>query len=291
MLAEAEIIFARRALSNPQSQLKENLASDIHETNRVPDPYVFVSRDGKLYSPTGQRIEDIIDDKTPIGQAEKSAFQTIQSWMETNDQGTAIWFSPKCPPKYDESKIVISEISQVDKTRILFNRVVMLDNISQDGLLSLANNSCSDSTFHNPEELRSAPFFPTPQEFALWFDQLANITHQTEMITTGEDILIKTDTYAQVEDLWESLAIAGRNQLYASYYQRATQRGLIGSFSGSCGSAPQTAFEVFAINARPLNEKKTLECTCPYCQKRVKAEIYGGKIHCPKCNKKANYIC
>ena len=39
------------------------------------------------------------------------------------------------------------------------------------------------------------------------------------------------------------------------------------------------------------NSKDTLDCTCPYCNKKVTATIADGKITCPQCGKSAQYRC
>lgn len=44
-------------------------------------------------------------------------------------------------------------------------------------------------------------------------------------------------------------------------------------------------------NFRSSEGKKTLECTCPNCQQKVKAVIENGKIHCPACGAAAPYKC
>lgn len=44
-------------------------------------------------------------------------------------------------------------------------------------------------------------------------------------------------------------------------------------------------------NSSSTESKKTLECTCPNCQKKVKAVIENGKIHCPACGVSAPYKC
>jgi len=44
-------------------------------------------------------------------------------------------------------------------------------------------------------------------------------------------------------------------------------------------------------NSHSGEGKKTLECTCPNCNQKVKAVIEGGKIHCPACGASAPYEC
>lgn len=44
-------------------------------------------------------------------------------------------------------------------------------------------------------------------------------------------------------------------------------------------------------NSHSSEGKKTLECTCPNCNQRVKAVIEDGKIHCPACGASALYEC
>ncbi len=42
-----------------------------------------------------------------------------------------------------------------------------------------------------------------------------------------------------------------------------------------------------------LTSKKKVHCTCPFCGKKVDAEVYDGKIHCPNidCKKAVEYKC
>ena len=40
---------------------------------------------------------------------------------------------------------------------------------------------------------------------------------------------------------------------------------------------------------RRVDEIKILCCTCPFCGKEVSAEIYNGKIHCPKCKEEKEW--
>ncbi len=42
-----------------------------------------------------------------------------------------------------------------------------------------------------------------------------------------------------------------------------------------------------SLGPRKIDEKRILCCECPFCHKKVEAEIYDGKIHCPKCKKEA----
>jgi hypothetical protein len=44
-------------------------------------------------------------------------------------------------------------------------------------------------------------------------------------------------------------------------------------------------------NSHSSEGKRTLECTCPNCNQKVKAVIEGGEIHCPACGASAPYEC
>lgn len=79
---------------------------------------------------------------------------------------------------------------------------------------------------------------------------------------------------------------------YARVYSEVRQ---IGGCAGGGGSksvvvnsiTPRNGLE----NSTTSDGKKTLECTCPNCNQKVKAIIEGGRILCPNCNASAPYEC
>lgn len=284
MSVEQKPRFISKLLKNPPPQLDEEVASESHETRRIPDPYVFIAQGSQLLTPSGEVVENSIDKDSYLGRIELKAFQKIQDWSFLNDSGVAVWFSPPYLGRYPVSKIIISEISESYGTKVLFNRAVVLDR-DANTLVRLANGLVGESAFANPEELRETPIFPNQDEFAKWFEDLTAYTSQVEMIKSSRDILIKLDTYVKISQLRLTYPIYERNRAYEDLRRVADSRGLIGEYVGSCPTLVMTGlstpFEKFLIYSSPMGEKRILCCTCPFCNKLVEAEIFDGKIHCP----------
>lgn len=279
--------FIQQTLTNPRGQLTEEVASSIHETNRVPDPYIYLVRNHRLVTPTGLIIGNKVEKESYLGQIEYAAFKEIERWADINNSGTVIWFSPPYPGVCPVSKIIISELSTDNNTKILFNRAVVLD-INGQTLMELANKlSTEEGLIPDSETLRACPFFPTAEEFINWFELLKLYS---KLIENDEDIIFKFRTLQRLSE--ETFAIAGPNTLYADLYQKADESGLIGHLPGSCPSTTGfTSFEQMLSNSLKINEGHTLDCVCPHCKQRVKASISNGKIHCPNCQHTALYRC
>jgi len=85
--------------------------------------------------------------------------------------------------------------------------------------------------------------------------------------------------------------------MYSIAQEKATIFGLLDRlplpliyYGGSC---PATQFGMPVYNYASWlygkDKKKKLCCTCPKCHRKVEAEIYNGKIHCPKCKAEADW--
>ena len=277
--------FITYVLTQPPSQEAEEVGSDIHETHRIPDPYLYVDINGKLHTPGGILVESKILTKTFLQQREMKGFLKIQDWVNENDSGYAVWFSPALAGTYDTSKFIISQIITTPSRKILFNRAVLLD-IHNSHFLTLANSL--GRHLANCEELRENPVFPKEQEFITWFSNLSLITGQAQAMQRYSDLAIKTDTYATVADINKTIAIYGEGT-YQNAYQASKAQGLIGPNPGSCGSSG--AFETMLNQAKLMGEYKILKCNCPMCKRRVDAVIIKNRIFCPKCKASASYKC
>lgn len=280
--------FIAQNLLKPRIQLVENLASESQETNRIPDPYTYIIKGGKLLTPMGELVDDVVENRSYIGKVEYKAHEKIQKWAKEKSEGTSVWFSPPFPGKYEVSKLIISEILTNNDTKVLFNRAVVLD-INAESLLGLANILSESFHSNNPEFLRETPIFPIDKELGQWLNNLSLMTNQIEMMQENYDIFTKTDTYVAVEDVVKSKNITGNSYAYESAHSQAMTNGLIGSYIGSC-STPTTPFETMMQNSK-IVQKNELECKCPVCEEKVHAPIRNGKIHCPNCKSSAPYAC
>ena len=280
--------FTSDVLQKPPRQDVENSASDIHESNRFPDPYLYLEKYGKLLTPTGEFVEKVVEKDSYLGKIELKAIETTQDWAKDASEGTVIWFSPPFPGKYPVSKFIISEISYYKNIKILFNRNVVLD-INANSLLNLANTLSDSFHTHNPEVLRATPIFPKENELERWLVSLSPQTNQVEMMRNNHDIQKKMETYASVNDILQSINVAGDN-IYPTLYALAKEQGLIGKSIGSCGLSNMTSFEAILQNSITI-KKDILECTCPVCGEKVNAPIRNGRVHCPECKSSAPYAC
>jgi hypothetical protein len=289
-IREAE--FSHFVLRNIPTQLTENISSEIHETNRISDPYIFLINRarGKLQTPNGQDIEAFMETETYLGGLEGVAFQQIQAWSMNERSGDSVWFSPPYGESRPVSKIVVSKIMELDSEHsILFNRAILLD-IDALKLLRVANELSPSIKLLEPELLRSIPLFPSQEEFDEWFASMSGVNDQFNQISDGSDLLDKIRTYQRVRQISDNVD----SEDYHLIYKQAEQENLVGQYLGSCPLIPtgkSTPFSIFSEEQNTIGETKTLECKCPFCDQRVKAVIAGGKIKCPECKKSVDYSC
>lgn len=247
-----ELDFVQTCLSIHPSQLVENIASDSHETRRIPDPYIFLVKDKKLLTPNGAIIENNIRNDSSLDSAELKAFLEIQSWAESSSEGTAFWFSPPFPGKYDKGKVVASQIlHDYDKQKILFNRNIVLD-VNTKTILLIANNISeitSSDLITDPELLRQTPIFSKHDQLKALLDEISAYTDQNRMVEKGTDIDSKIETYSKllvIEKMSGLLYSNTSDSQYLYAHQIAKDQGLIGKHIGSCGSNKLSAFEAFS---------------------------------------------
>lgn len=285
--------FTQTIIQNPPSLAVELVASDSHETRDIVDSYVQVFDEelNKIINPSGEVVEKIIEKDTYLGSQEYKAFIQMQDFVKNNDSGIVVWFSPPYPGKYEISKILFSEILLTFTHKVILNRSVTFD-CGNETLLNLANE-IGQNHFNNLEELRKTSILVDNDSFLTLTDKLSLITSQVEMLKDNKDLEMKLETYSILNSIKTSLLLPFNYQF--NYYQQlhymADQSGLIGEAQGSCGggiNTKETAFEKVSENSQ---ETKLLECTCPFCGRKVFALITQGSIHCPSCGKSAEYHC
>jgi hypothetical protein len=248
-----ELDFIQTCLSIHPSQLVENIASGSHETRRIPDPYIFLIKDIKLLTPNGVVIEENIRNDSFLDSIELKAFLAIQDWAENNGQGTAFWFSPPFPGKYDKGKVVVSQIlHNYDEQKILFNRNIVLD-VDTKTILSIANNisgKTGSDLITDPELLRQTPFFSEHNQLEVLLNEISAYTDQGQMVEKGIDIDSKNITYGKlllIEKMSRFMYANTSDSQYLYAHRIAEEQGLIGKHIGSCGQGTKlSAFEVFS---------------------------------------------
>ena len=252
-----ELDFVQTCLSIHPSQLVENIASDSHETRRIPDPYIFLVKDKKLVTPNGAVIEKSIRNDSNLDSMELKAFIKIQDWAESCDEGTSLWFSPPFPGKYDKGKVVASQILYgLDGKKILFNRNIVLD-VNTKTILLVANNMSEKmglDLMTDPGLLRQTPIFSEHNQLEILLDEISAYTDQNQMVEKGTDIDSKIETYSKLLIIEKMSGFVYSNTSDSQYlyaHQIAEEQGLIGKYIGSCGqSGKLSAFEAFSEGGR-----------------------------------------
>lgn len=289
-----EFQFIDFVLRETPSQWVENVASESHETRRLPDPYVFYVRGDKLQTPHGIDVENYLDKTSDLGRLEMIAFRQIQAWAAAANEGLAIWFSPPLGRENEPtSKFIISKIIYLNSgDKVLFNRNIVLD-IMGDELLILANALIPNTYISGEQMLRATPLFPNRENFERWLPKLGMITNQYEIAKADKDLTLKIETYRNIAKIKFNLS-------EYDLRDRVREMGLMGNFPGSCPPNLETnsgfgelltPFQYFVNHSAVFSEGKTLDCTCPFCKKKVAAIIASGKIKCPSCQKSAPYSC
>lgn len=267
MLSEVDKQQIHKWVVNPSSQLSENLASKSHETKRIPDPYIFLLKNGKIISPSDLKpIEESILVRDHIEEAEYLGFQLIQKMANENSNGTFFWFSPPSDGGYESFKIVASTIFyEAEGLKGLFNRAVVLD-VDQETSLQIAREISKKNIF-DPEELRKTPIILDDNEAMNWLEILAKYSEQAELIKSSKDVIIKSETLSQTDIIYTSTST-----VYIAE-ETARRTGIIGVHKDSCDRSS-------AFGKMYENSLKNY-FNCPKCDYKIPSG--QGITKCPNC--------
>ena len=264
-------------LPAPRPRVVEEAASVSLETRRIPDPYYFIiTSDGLLLDPSsGQRIDDFIEKDSYVGRLEYEAFLEIKRLVGLGDTRRFLWISPPSFDRYPFPKIIISEIVQRGKVKILFNRAIILEGRRND-CLEIANQlflRTGGGVFVNIEEVRRRVLLLPHLGEVHWTYFLSEFIYAPEAwkkIRDGADLKEKNRALATAEKIWRK---SGRREMIEKSLKES---GLMGEYGDSCPTS-MTAFGFFL--------KYTLFIegffTCPRCNKRLPAGV--GISICPFC--------
>ncbi len=238
----------------PRAQVIEEIASYSLETKRIPDPYYFIiGKDKKLISPqTGVFIEDSVEKDSVIGKEEFEAFEKIQRWATENESGMVFWISPPHPERSSDTKIIISEIAVEDKTKLPFNRAVLLD-IDTTDCLKIVNTILDGDTgdVFSEEDLRRQPLFLSADQEVEWTSLIGlhpDATRAFYMIQKGDDLREKEKALKAAVPIYESFLtreVGYDDHLVREEVEKAIGSGVFGTSSASCPPPIGTSFEVF----------------------------------------------
>lgn len=226
------------------------------ETRRIPDPFYYYFKDGKLYSPIkDEPVENSITRDNPVEEEEYQAFEQIQSWANQNEAGTVVWISPAC--RHDLSaKIIISTIVyDLDSGKRLLNRNLCFDWTVEESLVfakRIGGRGVSE------ENLRGTPVFLDDEAAEKLMEIIRGYTPtQAEIMENEEDFLIKERLKAE---------IALGNPLP------------LGPHNPSCGAGVQSAFNVMFGDSLNISEGSF---DCPKCHGPIPSG--RGITSCPHC--------
>ncbi len=259
------------------SQLVQEAASYSHETRRIPDPYIFTfdKLSGKLVLPqNGSPVENYIRLETPTDYLELDGFRRIQELIPQNDNRFIIWISPPSQEdKYQNTKIVlIDNIAETPSEISVLNRAI---------ILKWENEQVLDFAFQltgfsgNTDTLRSNAFLLEADQIPLLYALLTQESGQLELIKSGKDIEIKTDTLAKVSDVIITLPYyANRQSTERALYNSLSKTQLIGGRTPKCDLA--SAFTVMFEGSLLMAPFE-----CPRCKGLI--ESGRGTTKCPHC--------
>jgi len=253
-----------------KNALVAEITSALAESQNQSDIYYYyLNKEGHLYSST-HKMEVA---KSTASSREIDLINQIELWAKNNRKGMALWLSPPQEKGEEAAKMVILELSIHSDRKIIKNQSIVTQFKEEKEINELvalaASLSVNPSFVPSPQETRYHLFILTDPNEAVanlekfypdgWVEQKTRIKRAvtiTNQKTTGKKI-----------------------RLFKSY---------AGDKELSC--ATNSLLKRLVIFSREIG-CRFLECTCPFCHSKVKAEIKNGQIHCPACGRTANYFC
>lgn len=287
-------IFINNWQGKPKGQAVEEVASYCAETNRLPDCYCFKIENNQLISPeTGHPVKDSVRPYTTIEKLESQAWDYIEEWAITNNQGISIWVSPPTDI-YTTSKIIIHEIEELNGKKRLLNRAILLD-LDEVTCLKFARSLvqyCSNKPLlASADEVRKNPLILN--NFSIhWTYILEELIPDLSLkgVRLGEDKNIKQAIIAKTQQIYDSVSSQNGQVDMKLVISEVKRMGMIGSFSPSCftQTSPQTAFG-YVYNHSLIIESDCKKIKCPGCGWEPKTDEEVQKIKerkttcCPDC--------
>ncbi len=265
-MIEKQIIDILTYPQRPNAKIAE-ITSALAESQRGTDVYYYCLRDGVLFSPT-HRIPVIDSTASP---KDKRLIEQIQSWATNNHEGTSIWISPPTEAGETGAKITVLEIAGRERKTIKNTSVLV--NLSPKELQELIDYTISFSI--NPLEKLD----PEEARYRLIILKEKTIPQNIEHLLNG-------GWEEQKERIRKAVEIV-RIQREKSHIAGVIFANCAGSFPLSC---PTIGVRHFPNRSTEIGAR-FLECTCPFCHLKVKARVEAGKIHCPVCQRSADYHC
>lgn len=270
-------------INTSQGQFTEELASLIHETRGIPDPYIYILENGELFSPTGQRkVKETIKDNTSrLGRLEYQSVLLTEQLAASHKEGAIVWISPPYSGAYPTLKIIVSEIQHEGDMKKLFNRAILFDFNGRESLefaQKLTRYSQNQPIFSHPDQVRATPLMLNTTGNS-WINILEGLIDDPALwisIRNGEDTRAKKETLRQATMVQKQFFPIMR---------------MLGPKLPSCppGSSVQskTAVQVFSENAvtyigSSLRKDPDFCKNCPVCGEEINCIVRAGGS-CPSC--------
>lgn len=116
--------FSQTWGNKDKNSLVSEFVSIARETNREPDNYHFVLKNGTLLDPnTGKPILNFIAEGI-----EKDIARSLQDWANEKEEGMALWVSPSQEDFYPCPKIIIHQIAHNENgEKVILNTAILFD--------------------------------------------------------------------------------------------------------------------------------------------------------------------
>lgn len=275
MLAEAPTSL----LTATQPILED--ASVIQESNRRPNVYAYINRNGKVYTPEGALVSKDIRRLTHIERLEAEAFDELEK--RSRNTATLVWVSPVQFGVYEVSKIIITEVREYEDYNILLNRAIVLDGVDSKKALKIAQELVKGA-INNPrlrtvDDVRANLIVLNPRQ-KHWLNVLEEMAPdpQWEMIRSGQDIELEEEALANARLVYESKARGEEGGPKIKDYR--------GDYALSCPEGSRSAFEAVWGTSGGSEGCKKIACRkCPWVasEGEVKKIQAGLLRNCPGC--------
>lgn len=116
--------FSKSWDNTDSRSLLSEFVSIAKETNREPDTYHFAVIDDVLIDPNTKRsVLDFVEEGV-----EKDVARNLEDWAAKNNEGLALWISPKWEGKYPCPKVIIHRIAYTpNDEKVILNSVILFD--------------------------------------------------------------------------------------------------------------------------------------------------------------------
>lgn len=250
-----------------------NRASASLETRRIPDTYHYRLIDGLLVSEdTKEVVCQVVETDTYLGQSEFVGLLGVQKWIAQNSKGTAVWISAPYREDYLVPKIIVSQIVYVDGEKALFNRAIVVDDLTAANCSNFARD-LNQNAPTDLEELRATPI--SVKEGVDWLDELGKYVDTIrirKLIESKQDIREK-------RRLVKTLFVS-----HAQGIPLAEIQIEMGDKALRCGARGQTAFRsLFEVSTTSSDEYGSLEFKCPKCEGTNRRPPHSFISNCQIC--------